>query len=187
MSRLSRTPAERDLQVFAVVCVGVLVVAVLAVFALQLPSLANDPGDRPSGRSLLAWPSIVAGAALLAVSLRLPVLVARHRSDIATTPGLKSQYVTGALLPLVFGVFVPLFWWLGPAASLVGLVALVLVLRVRQVSRRASTDGLDIHSPKAWGSAATGSGLTFGRALLVGLILGIVIIGAVFAWAALGS
>jgi hypothetical protein len=187
MSRLSRTPAERDLQVFAVVCVGLLVVAVLAVFALQLPSLADDPGDRPSGRPVPAWPSIVAGAALLAVSLRLPVLVARHRSDIETTAGLKGQYVTGALLPLVFGVFVPLFWWLGPAVSLVGLVSLVLVLRIRQVAGRAGTDDLDIRSPEAWGPAATRSGLTFGRALLVGLVLGVVVIGAVFAWAALGS
>jgi hypothetical protein len=154
MARLSHLRGERDLQVQVLVMVGWMIVSLLVVAGFVLATMdasATDTTRDGDGGSVPLGVRIGLGVVFVLVAARLPVLVVRHRDQIATVAGLRRQYVTAGVVTLGLGVLGLLFWsWAAPVGGLLGLVALVMALRVRTVAPEEMTEQIDSADPEAW-------------------------------------
>lgn len=152
MPRLSHLDAERDLQKYIIVFLGWAGIALLilgvAGIAFELQEVSGDadgPGQWVPFRAAM-------GVVAVLISLRLPLLVRRHRVGISQIHGLKGQYLTAAVVTAVLPVpGSAFFWWAALPASAVGLVSLILVARVRRVPVEEMTETIDYRNPEAWG------------------------------------
>ncbi len=178
MTRLSHLEGERDLQKYVIAFLGWFVVAVLAVGGAGVVVGLAEPGEGPG-----EWVPVRAamGAVASVVSLRLPWLVRRHVDGIGRIRRLKGQYLTAALLTAVLPVPAAAFyWWAGLPATVVGLVSVVLVARVRRVPVEEMTETIDHREPEAWaGRSLLGDRFVFLKAIGLGLALGLVLVGGV--------
>lgn len=186
MARLSHLQAERDLQKYVIAFLGWAGLAVLALgvaaTVLELQSISGD-GDGPG-----QWVPFRAamGAVASLISLRLPMLVRRHSSDISRIHGLKGQYLTAsvvtAVLPVPGAAF---YWWAALPATVVGLVALALVARIEKVPAEEMTESIDHRNPEAWQNEGRVIGGRFGllKALAISFALTTLLIIALLIYA----
>ncbi len=154
MARLSHLHGERDLQVQVVATVVWTILSVLVVagllFATMDPSATDTTHDGDAG-SVPIGARLGLGVVFALVAARLPVLVVRHREQVATVQGLRRQYVTAAVVTAVLALPGFLLWsWLSPVGALLGLVALALALRVTTVPETEMTERIDYADPEAW-------------------------------------
>ena len=173
MARLSQLDAERDLQKYILVFLGwagiALLVLGVAAVAFELQAVSGDaarPGQWVPFRGAM-------GVVAVLISLRLPLLVHRHRSGISQIHGLKGQYLTAAvvtaILPVPGSAF---FWWAALPASAVGLVSLVLIARVRKVPAEEMAEAIDYLNPEAWeGHSFLGERFVFLKVMGISLLL----------------
>jgi hypothetical protein len=146
VSRLSRDPAQRAVQVYIVAFMGVALVSVLALAVPALREVLSDPsgqnGPHAVGHVALRLPFGIAAAL---VSLRLPWVTWQHRGSITRVLGVRGTYVAAAAVTIVVPVPWILFWTeAGLGASAVGLVSLVIALAVRRVPRAQRAAPVDV-------------------------------------------
>jgi hypothetical protein len=183
MARLSQIPGERELQQYVLLAIGWLIVGVLVVFAARLPELLDDPSGSESDQQFGLVPLRAGlGAVMSLISLRLLQLARRHDAAIRRVLGLRRQYVTAAVVTMVLGVAAIFFWWAALPATFVGLITLVLVGRIRTVPAEQMTEKIDHRDAEAWRGGRLGDRplLAFGLAVVAGVVLVAVILGALF-------
>jgi len=148
MARLSRIPGERQLQVYVVVAVALMLVALLVapLVAAALESLL-DLGPMDERKIPMR---AVMGTLLALWSLRLPLLVSRHAEALRTVSGLRFQYLVACGVTVFLGVLFMFFWFPGLVASAVGLLTVPLVLRQHPVPEAEMTEQIDYRDPDSW-------------------------------------
>ncbi|GAB2748508.1 hypothetical protein [Nocardioides pakistanensis] len=173
MARLSHLDAERDLQKYIVLFLGWAGIALLilgvAAIGFELQEVSGDaegPGEWVPLRAAM-------GAVAVLISLRLPLLVRRHRDDISRINGLKGQYLTAAVVTAVLPVpGSAFFWWAALPASAVGLVSLVLAARVPKIPVEEMTETIDYRNPEAWGGPTfLGERFVFLKVMAISFVL----------------
>ncbi len=148
MAKLSKLPAERQLQTYILVMVGLMLAALLvapfvAVGVQHLFDLEAMDQRKVPMRAVM-------GILLALAGLRLPLLVSRHAEAIRTVSGMRFQYLMACAVTVFLGALFMLFWFTGLAASLVGLVTVLLVLRQHPVPEAEMTEQIDYRDPENW-------------------------------------
>ncbi len=167
MAKLSRIPGERQLQVYVVVAVGLMLVALLvapfvAVGVERLFDLEPMDERKVPMRAVM-------GTLLALLSLRLPLLVSRHGEAIRTISGLRSQYLMACGVTVFLGVLFMFFWFTGLVASVVGLLTVPLVLRLHPVPDAEMTEQIEYRDPARW----SGTRVDTRKIVLYGLLLAV--------------
>lgn len=130
---LSSQPHEREVQRYGLTLMGWATLSILVVAAPVLVEALRDPAGeehRPMPDYLTTLRAGLGFVALL-MSARLPALIRRHRTAIATVVGSRQQFRNAGTMTIIVGVlWVVFWWWIGLAVGAVGVLARLMVWRV---------------------------------------------------------